>query len=579
MGDARRKSGELHQALETFRQAAEVVRNAGGQGAAADVARRAATLLARAALGFEDALLPTGLPRRGVDDPSVRLQEEALRALPAEDSGLRARLLAGLARALRFGGVRERAASLGDEAVRMARRVGDPAALVYALNGQRIAGWRLEDVGERLAVAAELQRLAEGIGDGELALEGRLWRFRTLLELGDIEAAKRDIHDYGQVADALGQPQYRSLAATWTAVTALLEGRFADAERSSEQALAIGHREQSRDAAMFFMGLVLTLRREQGQLRELADLEPVAREMAEEYPTVPVLRATLALLYCDLAREEEARREFERLAASDFADLEEDWVWLPCLTLLAEVVRLPRRCPPRGQAVRAAAALRRAQRRRRQLPRRGRVSPGPPGRDDGAPGGSGGPLRRGAAARRPDGRRPALAHTQHAYAALLLARGGRGNLPRARQLLEGALAIYEELGMHHHAARVRALLAQPRLAAVLPRGAGVPGRLDRARGRGAAPHRRRPEQPRDRRGAGPERPHRRAAHHQPLRQDRRPRQGRRDRLRPGPRPGRAPPAVGAGAPPRTGRGGPGRLRGFRHPRPTGALAAPALPRS
>ena len=149
----------------------------------------------------------------------------------------------------------------------MARRVGDPAALVYALNGQRIAGWRLEDADERLAVAAELQRLAEGIGDGELALEGRLWRFRTLLELGHIEVAKRDIRDYGQVADTLGQPQYRSLAATWTAVTALLEGRFAEAERSSEQALAIGHREQSRDGARFFMALVLTLRREQWQLR------------------------------------------------------------------------------------------------------------------------------------------------------------------------------------------------------------------------------------------------------------------------------------------------------------------------
>jgi DNA-binding NarL/FixJ family response regulator len=477
LGDARRKSGELHQALETFRQAAEVVRNVGGQGAAADVAQRAAILLARAALGFEDAFLPTGLPRRGVDDPSVRLQDEALHALPTQDSALRARLLAGLARALRFAGARERAALLGDEAVRMARRVGDPAALVYALNGQRIAGWRLDDVEERLAVAAELQRLAEEIGDGELALEGRLWRFRTLLELGDIEAAKRGIHDYSQVADALGQPQYRSLAATWTAVTALLEGRFVDAERSSEQALAIGHREQSRDAAMFFLALVLTLRREQGQLRELADLEPAAREMTEEHPTVPILRANLALLYCDLVCEEEARREFERLAASDFADLNEDWVWLPCLTLIAEV------CAFLGDARRAARLY------ELMLPYAernvaGASCPGVVAYHLGLLAATTG--HREVAEAHFDaalqlnarmGARPALAHTQHAYAALLLARGRRSDVPRARQLLESARAIYEALGTHHHAERVRTLLSQPRLAAVLPRAPAYPDGL------------------------------------------------------------------------------------------------------
>jgi DNA-binding CsgD family transcriptional regulator len=477
LGDARRKSGELRQAMETFRRAAEVARNLGGPSAAPDAAQRAAILLARAALGFEDALLPTGLPRRGVGDPSVRLQEEALRGLPTQDSALRARLLAGLARALRFAGVRERAASLSEEAFRIARRVADPTALVYALNARRIAGWRLEDVEERLTVATELQRLAEEVGDSELALEGRLWHFRALLEMGEVEAAKHEIEAYSRVADELGQPQYRSLAATWTAVMALLEGRFADAERATEQALAIGHREQSRDAAMFFMDLVRTLRREQGQLRELADLAPAARELAEEHPTVPSLRATLALLYSDLGREKEARREFERLAANDFADLDEDWVWLSSVALLAEV------CAFLGD-VRRAARLYELMLPYAERNVAGASCPGvvahhlgllaaTMGRREEAQAHYEAALQLNARM----GARPALAHTQHAYAAMLLTGRGRSDLPRARELLERALAVYDELGMQDHAARVRALLAQPRLAAVWLRAPAYPDGL------------------------------------------------------------------------------------------------------
>jgi DNA-binding CsgD family transcriptional regulator len=477
LGDARRKAGELHQAMETFRQAAEVARGLAGRGAVPEAAVRAATLLGRAALGFEDALLLTGLPRRGADDPSVRLQEEALCALPAQDSALRARLLAGLARALRFAGVRERAASLSDDAVRMARRVADPTAVVYTLNAQRIAGWRVEKVDERLAVATELQRQAEEVGDSELALEGRLWRFRTLLEMGDVEAARQEIDAYSRVADELGQPQYRSLAATWTAVLALLEGRFADADRVSQQALALGHREQNRDAAMFFMALLLTVRRERGQLRELADLEPAASELAEEYPWVAALRATLALLYSHLGREQEARREFERLAANDFADLHEDWVWLPTLTLLAEV------CASLGD-VRRAARLYELMLPYAERNVAGATCPGVVAYHLGLLAATIGRWEDAAAhyetalplnARM--GARPALAHTQHAYAMMLLARRVRSDLPRARQLLESALASYDQLGMQDHAARVRALLAQPRLATVPLRAPAYPDGL------------------------------------------------------------------------------------------------------
>src|SRR5207248_6928520 len=127
---------------------------------------------------------------------SILLQEEALRALGEGASALRVRLLAGLARVCNFAGERERAARLAEEAVTLARRVGDPAALADALNSRRIAIWGLGNVEERLAVATELTRVAEAAGDRELALQGRLWRLRALLELGDIVAVDRETHEY-----------------------------------------------------------------------------------------------------------------------------------------------------------------------------------------------------------------------------------------------------------------------------------------------------------------------------------------------------------------------------------------------
>jgi DNA-binding NarL/FixJ family response regulator len=59
---------------------------------------------------------------------------------------------------------------------------------------------------------------------------------------------------------------------------------------------------------------------------------------------------------------------------------------------------------------------------------------------------------------------PWVAHTQHAYAAMLLSHHGHTDLPRARALLEQAIAHYDRLGVEYFAAAARRLLPTPRLA-------------------------------------------------------------------------------------------------------------------
>jgi hypothetical protein len=55
------------------------------------------------------------------------------------------------------------------------------------------------------------------------------------------------------------------------------------------------------------------------------------------------------------------------------------------------------------------------------------------------------------------GARPWVAHTQEDYARMLLDRARPGDRERARDLLEAAVATYQELGMHGPLARAERL--------------------------------------------------------------------------------------------------------------------------
>jgi hypothetical protein len=58
------------------------------------------------------------------------------------------------------------------------------------------------------------------------------------------------------------------------------------------------------------------------------------------------------------------------------------------------------------------------------------------------------------------GARPWVAHTQHDYARMLLARSQSGDRARARDLLATALETYRELGMEPWAERAESELAE-----------------------------------------------------------------------------------------------------------------------
>jgi DNA-binding CsgD family transcriptional regulator len=456
LGAAQRMAGELHASLESYRDCAAVARRVG-----------AGETLARAALGFEDAMLLTGMPRDPNGDPSAALLEEGLQALADGEGALRARLLGGLARAVYFAGDRQRGRAVAENAVAMARRNGDPAALAYAMAAKRIAISGPDGIDERLHVATELKQLARTAGDYPLLLEGSYWRARTLLELGDVAGADAEIDAYTRIVTQLRQPRYLSDAEAFRLIRAMLEGRFEDAERFARSTLDFAGRASDQTAPPFVLAQTLFLRIARGTDADLAAIEPAVVHHVESVG-LPRWRAMLALLYAELGREEDARHQFELVALNDFADVPREWLWRLAMTCMAEVcvyLRDLRRAEPLYQLLLPHATyfvteVGSVGSVARHLGMLAALL----GRWDAAEA----HLCAAIEANARVGARPALARSRHAYAELLRARRGRGDGARAREQLLAASALYEALAMPRWQGRVQQLLREPPAAGTAP---------------------------------------------------------------------------------------------------------------
>ena len=414
-----------------------------------------AALLARAALGVAGPWSTLGR-----EDPEVvAVLEEALGGLGEEDSPLRARLLARLSLELYYAGQPERRLALSEEAVAIARRIGDATTLATALDARHYVLWRPENVDERLEVAAELRRIAADAGDMELELEGAGWTVVDLLELGDVAGADIQIDAASALAAVVQRPLYLWWTSLFRCTRAQLDGEFAEAERLAGETLAIGQRGHAENALHYYAMAMFNIRREQGRLGEVEDA--VAR-FIEMYPAIPAWRCTQALMHLELRRLDAAREAFEAVAAPGFDALPRDANWLIALTLAAEV------CAELGDAARARelSGLLAPHGGRNVLVGRAASCNGCASRQLGM---LASVLRdwdeaelRFFEAREMHvrmGARPFLARTELAWAEMLLARGEPGDDAAARERLAEAVVIADALGMVAVAERARALVA------------------------------------------------------------------------------------------------------------------------
>jgi DNA-binding SARP family transcriptional activator len=413
-------------------------------------------LLGRAALGYAGRWSQLGR----VEEDVAALLQEALATLGAEDTPLRARLLARLALELYYAGDPQRRLALSEEAVTLARRLGDPLTLATCLDARHYALWRPETVHERLEVAAELRRIAEAVGDPELELEGAGWTVVDLLELGDVAGADIQIAAASRLAAALHRPLYEWWTSLFRCARAQIDGRFAEAERLAQETLAIGQRGQAENAVHVYAQSMFNIRREQGRL---AEVEESVHGFIAMYPAVPAWRCTRALMYLELGREDAAREEFESLARAGFDALPRDAQWLIAMTLLAEV------CGRLGDAARAAElyAPLAAYAGRNVIVGRASTCNGSASRPLGILAAAQGDWERAErhfadalAMHEAMRARPFVARTQVSWAEMELARGEPG---AARERLAEAILTADALGMRALGERARALVTGSRV--------------------------------------------------------------------------------------------------------------------
>jgi DNA-binding SARP family transcriptional activator len=315
LGDALNRSGDRVAARAAFAEAAARAR-------AADDPE----LLARAALGAGGVGVTIGPCAHEL----VALLEEAVAALPAAPSALRARLLGRLATELYYED-RAGADALSREAVEAARACDDAAAVATALNARRVAIWDIDHARERLETATAMVAEAERAGEPELVLQGRSWRVLDLMELGRLDEARAEVGAYEAGADALALPHYRWWVPMWRACFALMAGREEEAARLGEQALAIGNRADDPNAALFvriqrLWGIAAPERFTEGQL---ADIEAAMSAS----PAPWAWMTGLAWAKAALGRDDAARELVDRLTRDDLAELRLDANWHAVLDL------------------------------------------------------------------------------------------------------------------------------------------------------------------------------------------------------------------------------------------------------
>ena len=315
LGEALHGLGDRKRMNAAFRTALVAARREGAQSFANAVLRFAR---ARAELG-------------AVDFELNSLLEEALDSLPAEEPALRARLLAQLAAGLHLvAGSEDRARRLVEEASELAHELDDPAVLAFVLRRRLIALLGPDDLKARRAAAEEL--LAMSALRPSARLDALSAEIDAHAELGDRAALDRRLAEFHQQVGGSREPFLLWLGETYRSSSALLEGRFADAEAHARDGLALGLRVHARSPSLRFAAQLLLLRAFQGRLSEVG---PLLDGGASETSAVPAWRAVRANFLAILGRNAEARSEFEALAANDFAQFPRGTAWLNAHYLLA----------------------------------------------------------------------------------------------------------------------------------------------------------------------------------------------------------------------------------------------------
>jgi class 3 adenylate cyclase/tetratricopeptide (TPR) repeat protein len=320
LGEAQRRAGDPAY-RDTLLEAARLAQERGDGDA-----------LARAVLANSRGMLPSSV--LNVDHDRVAVLEAALRAGSAADTPERARLLANLGLELTASGERDRRLGLSDQALAMAKRLGDDATLAHVLTARFYTFTSPSTLATRLADTTQLIEVAQRLGDPTVIVLAHFVRARVETEHGDIEDARADLAVAERMATELGQPTLRWYTTFARAGHLLLSGRLLEGEIAAMEAGRLAESTRQPDGSLYLATQLIGIRSEQDRLEEV---EAVWADAVQQAPDAILPRVNLARVLADLDRIVEAEALLQGLAIDDFSLIPVNNLWLWVMTALALV--------------------------------------------------------------------------------------------------------------------------------------------------------------------------------------------------------------------------------------------------
>ena len=272
-----------------------------------------------------------GASRAGeVDRERVPVLEKALAVVGTTDSAERALLLATIAQERSQGDEIERSIALADEAIDVARRVGDDYTLFLVLLRVTEATRIPATLDRRLIATRELFDIAERLDDPVQMGFAAVRDIRT-----KFEAARFDDVDHAfEVLEAVSHfdPFVQHNHASLRAVRAQVAGDLDTALHHAERARRLGLSEN--DAAAVYVATASMVLWDMGRLDSML---PLLERIQRDFPGVVGFRPSVGLGLVSAGRIDEARAILEADAAQHFTNLPLNPLWAMTISVYASL--------------------------------------------------------------------------------------------------------------------------------------------------------------------------------------------------------------------------------------------------
>lgn len=241
-----------------------------------------------------------------VDPFLVAALRQALDRLPAGDDPARCRTMLALAGEIYYGSTPQEREALCEEAVAMARRIGDPALTLSACLNAAIAVWRGGTAQWRLELTTEAVAIARELGDGISLASALTLQATAAGELGEIalmdEATAAARAEADRLRHVYAQLVLDSLEVSWSA----MRGRFEEVEKLIGHMQAVGDIVSITGYEESVAGATLMLLLWQGRDEELA-----AAMLAMEGNTFLPIATSIVAMQCRTGSVDAARAWYD----------------------------------------------------------------------------------------------------------------------------------------------------------------------------------------------------------------------------------------------------------------------------